>query len=68
MMFGTMRDIKIWRLVKLGWTQENAGKVFGLERRTVGDIIGGNIKNNVSAVQQDYYKNINNNVSIIQND
>ena len=45
------RDIQIYRLLQLGWTQQEAGEVFGLAQPSIVRIIT-NITNYISNIQQ----------------
>ena len=49
-------DLTIWRLVRLGWTQTAAGKLFGLERQTVGNIAE-KLNNQVFSIQHQFFQN-----------
>ena len=43
------RDLKIWSLVRLGWTQEKVGELFGLEHPAVAKI-NGKVEENIPIV------------------
>jgi hypothetical protein len=49
------RDFQIWRLLQLGYTQEEAGKIFGLTQQGVGKITT-DLKNQISGIQKQFAK------------
>jgi len=49
------RDLKIWALAKLGWTEEKAGGLLGLAQPRTHEIIG-NMNRNISDICQQFYE------------
>jgi len=50
------RDFKIWRLLQLGYTQSEAGAIFGLKQRSVSDI-SENVSSYIITIQQQFARN-----------
>ena len=44
-------DFQIWRLVQLGWTQNEVGEAFGLKQHSISEIIG-KFSNEINDIQK----------------
>ena len=49
------RDIKIWKLLMLGRTQEEAGDTFGVSRESA-KVIGKKLQTQIITIQHSFYK------------
>lgn len=49
------RDVKIWRLLQLGWTQQEVGNVFGMTQVHAGEIKE-NFKSKIISIQHQSFK------------